>query len=286
MATSLQRGCYDRIQSVWFVDSNGLEQRLRGPWELSKRNVVQCLEHWKFEHQTGKLIFVFILYSSFFLYFIQSEPDIKFSRHKSSFRQIMGDDSKNISLAIVHTGTFWGFVTSSWQISDQEVCMQRKLQHWGLHNTFDCLHYKQNNNKKINIIIKAVCSSVEPCGFLRMFNWSKLSYFRAAYVLKSAILLFFLISTQVKLSLYNDTEVKVELVFNGTDSDILSWFAKESLVSSPWSDLTVTATTNQFSIGGDVRRSVNRYKQHFGRTFFWNVVSKFVMLVGWKANAN
>ncbi|XP_071785635.1 uncharacterized protein [Asterias amurensis] len=54
---------------------------------------------------------------------------------------------------------------------------------------------------------------------------------------------------QVKLSLYNDTGV-VELVFSGTDSNITSWFAKERLVSSPWSDLTPTATTNYFSIDG------------------------------------
>ncbi|XP_033626039.1 uncharacterized protein LOC117289152 [Asterias rubens] len=57
---------------------------------------------------------------------------------------------------------------------------------------------------------------------------------------------------QVKLSLYDDTGVKVKLVFKGTDSDILSWFAKERLVSSLWSDLTTTATTNYFSIDGDV----------------------------------
>ncbi|XP_071785293.1 uncharacterized protein [Asterias amurensis] len=55
---------------------------------------------------------------------------------------------------------------------------------------------------------------------------------------------------QVKLSLFDHTGVKVELIFNGVDSDITSWFAKERLVSSPWSDLTTTATTNYFSIKG------------------------------------
>ncbi|XP_071785937.1 uncharacterized protein [Asterias amurensis] len=55
---------------------------------------------------------------------------------------------------------------------------------------------------------------------------------------------------QVKLSLYDQTGVKVELVFNGVDSDISSWFAKERLVSSPWSDLTTTTNTNYFSIFG------------------------------------
>ncbi|XP_071785290.1 uncharacterized protein [Asterias amurensis] len=54
---------------------------------------------------------------------------------------------------------------------------------------------------------------------------------------------------QVKLSLcIEKTGQKVELIFNGVDSDISSWFAQERLVSSPWSDLTSTANTHYFSI--------------------------------------
>ncbi|XP_033626622.1 uncharacterized protein LOC117289574 [Asterias rubens] len=56
---------------------------------------------------------------------------------------------------------------------------------------------------------------------------------------------------RVKLSLYDHTGVKVELVFNGT-ADVTSWFAKERLVSSPWSDLTPTAKTIYFSVFGEV----------------------------------
>ncbi|XP_071785294.1 uncharacterized protein [Asterias amurensis] len=69
---------------------------------------------------------------------------------------------------------------------------------------------------------------------------------------------------QVKLSLYDHTGIKAELIFNGVDSDITSWFAKKHLVSSPWSDLTTTATTNYFSIDGEVVAGTKR------RRFFIN----------------
>ncbi|XP_035663532.1 uncharacterized protein LOC118407208 [Branchiostoma floridae] len=57
----------------------------------------------------------------------------------------------------------------------------------------------------------------------------------------------------VKVSLYSyrqGTEVR-ELIFDGRDADKLSWFSKERLISSPWTDLR-TETTNVFSIPGEV----------------------------------
>ena len=46
---------------------------------------------------------------------------------------------------------------------------------------------------------------------------------------------------QVKLSLQRNTEVKAELIFNGTESDIKDWFNKTRLISSPWEDLKSTS---------------------------------------------
>ncbi|XP_071785301.1 uncharacterized protein [Asterias amurensis] len=72
---------------------------------------------------------------------------------------------------------------------------------------------------------------------------------------------------QVKLSLYNQDGIQVELVFNGTDSDILSWFTQERLLSSPWSDLTPTVTANYFSIDGHV---ITEEKRYHDRRFYIN----------------
>ncbi|XP_019633931.1 PREDICTED: uncharacterized protein LOC109477277 [Branchiostoma belcheri] len=58
--------------------------------------------------------------------------------------------------------------------------------------------------------------------------------------------------TQVKVSLYTfspNMETR-DIIFNGTGSDKNSWFSKDRLVSSPWTDLK-TATTDFFSIDGD-----------------------------------
>ncbi|XP_071785298.1 uncharacterized protein [Asterias amurensis] len=63
---------------------------------------------------------------------------------------------------------------------------------------------------------------------------------------------------QVKLSLYDQTGVQVEVIFNGKDSDISNWFDKERLVSSPWSDLTTTSHTNYFSIDGHAESGLMR----------------------------
>ena len=58
------------------------------------------------------------------------------------------------------------------------------------------------------------------------------------------------IPVQVKLSLYKQDEVQVEMIFNGTDSNIMNWFAKERIISST-SDLTPASTSFYFSIIGD-----------------------------------
>ncbi|XP_038070583.1 uncharacterized protein LOC119739645 [Patiria miniata] len=67
---------------------------------------------------------------------------------------------------------------------------------------------------------------------------------------------------RVKLSLYDSSNVsRVELIFNGTGSDVSSWFRKNRLISSPWQDLISTAT-NYFSIEGDVNEERRFYINH------------------------
>ncbi|XP_078662610.1 uncharacterized protein LOC144906321 [Branchiostoma floridae x Branchiostoma belcheri] len=68
----------------------------------------------------------------------------------------------------------------------------------------------------------------------------------------------------VKVSLYSykqGTEVR-NLIFDGRNSDKLSWFSQERLISSPWTDLK-TETTNYFSIPGDTNPD-------YPRSFFIN----------------
>ena len=59
------------------------------------------------------------------------------------------------------------------------------------------------------------------------------------------------INAQVKLSVGDSTGVQAELVFDGTASTTTSWFSKERLLSSPWTDLKGSAT-DYFAIDGDV----------------------------------
>ncbi|CAH1271092.1 Hypp4558 [Branchiostoma lanceolatum] len=54
---------------------------------------------------------------------------------------------------------------------------------------------------------------------------------------------------QVKVVLETSEGEDVELVFNGENTDKLSWFSKSRLLSSPWTDLP-GETTNFFSIEG------------------------------------
>ncbi|XP_038065900.1 uncharacterized protein LOC119735986 [Patiria miniata] len=56
---------------------------------------------------------------------------------------------------------------------------------------------------------------------------------------------------RVNLSLYGSEGDRVDLIFNGTGTDIHSWFTQERLISSPWQDLNSSATPNYFSIEGD-----------------------------------
>ncbi|XP_022111711.1 uncharacterized protein LOC110990945 [Acanthaster planci] len=55
---------------------------------------------------------------------------------------------------------------------------------------------------------------------------------------------------RVKLSLCDFIGCRAEVLFNGTGSDILNWFTKDRLISSPWEDLKSTGV-NFFSIEGD-----------------------------------
>ncbi|XP_060083121.1 uncharacterized protein LOC132562397 [Ylistrum balloti] len=56
--------------------------------------------------------------------------------------------------------------------------------------------------------------------------------------------------TQVKFSLYTSGIEVVYITLNATDSDLTSWFSKERLLSTSFTDLTTNSTTNFFSLSG------------------------------------
>ncbi|XP_038066528.1 uncharacterized protein LOC119736583 [Patiria miniata] len=87
---------------------------------------------------------------------------------------------------------------------------------------------------------------------------------------------------RVKLSLYNSSGVRAELIFNGTGSDIKSWFTQTRLISSPWDDLKsaqLTGGSGQFfSVDGDVnnldrRFFINNYYANCDMDKGWLVVA-------------
>ena len=50
--------------------------------------------------------------------------------------------------------------------------------------------------------------------------------------------------------LYEDEEEVVSIIFDGEGSDKTNWFSQPKVISSPWTDLTPSVTTNIFSIEG------------------------------------
>lgn len=66
---------------------------------------------------------------------------------------------------------------------------------------------------------------------------------------------------EVRIHLYTSGELKKYFKFNAGGSDRLSWFAKERISESSYSDLSATSSANFFSIDGDAR---------YGRSFFIN----------------
>ncbi|XP_022101932.1 uncharacterized protein LOC110985301 [Acanthaster planci] len=70
-----------------------------------------------------------------------------------------------------------------------------------------------------------------------------------------------LVVRRVKLSLYDSSGCRAELVFNGIGSDILNWFSKERLITSPWTDLKSTKT-NYFSIRGQTKEDRRFFINH------------------------
>ncbi|KAH3725262.1 uncharacterized protein LOC127854071 [Dreissena polymorpha] len=70
----------------------------------------------------------------------------------------------------------------------------------------------------------------------------------------------------VKFALYKQSREVVNIVFNGTGSDMTSWFAQQRVLVSSYSDITPTNTYNFFSIQGHID------VQHVVRTFFINQI--------------
>ncbi|KAL5006655.1 hypothetical protein ScPMuIL_015461 [Solemya velum] len=69
---------------------------------------------------------------------------------------------------------------------------------------------------------------------------------------------------QVKIELYKDNKRTTYIIFNGTDSDMLNWFHQSRILASSWSDLTVGATYNKFSIEGHAPRRFFINEQYGG----------------------
>ncbi|XP_038071289.1 uncharacterized protein LOC119740154 isoform X1 [Patiria miniata] len=83
---------------------------------------------------------------------------------------------------------------------------------------------------------------------------------------------------RVKLSLCDANNGSgAELIFDGTGSDVSSWFSKDRLISNPWQDLISTAT-NYFSIYGhpkeDRRFFINRRYGSCVGDYGWLVVTE------------
>ena len=68
----------------------------------------------------------------------------------------------------------------------------------------------------------------------------------------------------VKFALYKQSREVVYIVFNGTGTDLTSWFARDRVLASSYSDLTATNAFNYFSIQG------HDNGLHLERTFFIN----------------
>ncbi|XP_052811266.1 uncharacterized protein LOC128238955 [Mya arenaria] len=68
----------------------------------------------------------------------------------------------------------------------------------------------------------------------------------------------------VKFALYKQSKEVGYIVFNGTGSDLTSWFDRTRVEDSSWSDLTATNAYNFFSIQG------HDNGLHLERTFFIN----------------
>ena len=54
------------------------------------------------------------------------------------------------------------------------------------------------------------------------------------------------------MTLYENGEEVVALVFDGTGSDNINWFSHSRLISSPWTDLKMS-NPNYFSMEGDAQ---------------------------------
>ncbi|XP_067047340.1 uncharacterized protein [Acropora muricata] len=68
---------------------------------------------------------------------------------------------------------------------------------------------------------------------------------------------------EARLALYDNQTLVLSLVFNATDSNKTSWFSKNRLIQSPWTEDLQTQPQNFFSIIGDLNAN---------RTFFINKV--------------
>ncbi|XP_060568500.1 uncharacterized protein LOC132727111 isoform X1 [Ruditapes philippinarum] len=54
----------------------------------------------------------------------------------------------------------------------------------------------------------------------------------------------------VKFAFYDEDKEVAHVIFDGANSDIKTWFAKQNVLTSSWPDLTSTQSYNHFSIDG------------------------------------
>ena len=72
---------------------------------------------------------------------------------------------------------------------------------------------------------------------------------------KEKKLLFGIISPwfKVQVRLYKNGVTVSEVVFNGTDSNMSSWFSPSRIMTSTWSDVTPSQTYNFFNMEGHIQ---------------------------------
>ncbi|XP_022338501.2 uncharacterized protein LOC111134027 [Crassostrea virginica] len=81
--------------------------------------------------------------------------------------------------------------------------------------------------------------------------------------------------TQVQVRLYKNGVTVSEVIFNGTDSNMNSWFSPSRILSSTWSDVTPSQTYNVFNMEGHVQqggwRNFQIWKSYGGcpNDIFW-----------------
>ena len=78
----------------------------------------------------------------------------------------------------------------------------------------------------------------------------------------------------MQLRLYKNGVTVSEVIFNGTDSNMNSWFSPSRILSSTWSDVTPSQTYNVFNMEGHVQQLVKFL--YLSLKTFSKTINKFI----------